>query len=141
MANMKIGKLSKLTGCPIQAIRHYEKEQLIVAGKRSDGNFRLYDKATIDQLLFIKHCRSLDLSLPEIRQLLTLNNLPRAHCDNVNRMMDAHIEQAQARILELTQLSKQLKVLRRSCSNRRTVEQCGILKNLSARPNTQNPTR
>ncbi|HBQ07804.1 MAG: MerR family transcriptional regulator, partial [Pseudomonadota bacterium] len=52
----------------------------------------------------------------------------------VNRMMDRHIEQVEARIQELTKLNEQLRMLRRSCSNRRTVEQCGILRNLSATP-------
>lgn len=128
---MKIGELSKITGCSVQTIRHYEKEQLIAISERSDGNFRLYDEAAVKHLLFIKHCRSLDLSLPEIRQLLALNHSPDAQCDDVNWMMDTHIEQVDARIRDLTSLSEQLKALRRSCSNQRTVEQCGILKTLS----------
>ena len=128
---IKIGQLSAVTGCSIQTIRHYEKEQLLAAVGRSEGNFRLYDEAAIEQLLFIKHCRSLDLSLPEIRQLLALNRSPGAQCDDVNRMMDAHIEQVEARIRELTARNEQLKTLRCSCSNHRTVEQCGILRNLS----------
>ena len=49
----------------------------------------------------------------------------------VNRMMDAHIQQVEDRIAELTQLRRQLKALRRSCSSDRTVEQCGILQNLT----------
>ena len=131
---IKIGELSKVTGCSVQTIRHYEKEHLIASVERSEGNFRLYDEAAVEHLLFIKHCRSLDLSLPEIRQLLALNRSPDAQCDDVNRMMDRHIEQVEARIQELTKLNEQLRMLRRSCSNRRTVEQCGILRNLSATP-------
>ena len=131
---MKIGELSKVTGCSVQTIRHYEKEHLIASAERSEGNFRLYDEAAVEHLLFIKHCRSLDLSLPEIRQLLGLSRSPGAQCGDVNRMMDRHIEQVEARIQELTKLNEQLRMLRRSCSNRRTVEQCGILRNLSATP-------
>tara|TARA_Y100000114_G_scaffold76807_1_gene70506 strand:+ start:1041 stop:1409 length:369 start_codon:yes stop_codon:yes gene_type:complete len=114
---MKIGELSKVTGCSVQTIRHYEKEQLIASAERSEGNFRLYDEVAVEQLLFIKHCRSLDLSLPEIRQLLGLSRSPGAQCDDVNRMMDRHIEQVEARIQELTKLNEQLRMLRRSCSN------------------------
>lgn len=131
---MKIGELAKRTDCSVQTIRHYEKEQLIASVERSEGNFRLYDEAAVEQLLFIKHCRSLDLSLPEIRQLMGLSRSPSAQCDDVNRMIDAHIDQVEARIQELTKLNEQLRMLRRSCSNRRTVEQCGILRNLSATP-------
>ena len=114
---IKIGELSKVTGCSVQTIRHYEKEQLIASAERSEGNFRLYDEAAVEHLLFIKHCRSLDLSLPEIRQLLGLSRSPGAQCDDVNRMMDRHIEQVEARIQELTKLNEQLRMLRRSCSN------------------------
>ena len=60
---IKIGELSKVTGCSVQTIRHYEQEHLSASADRSDGNFRLDDEVAVEQLLFIKHCRSLDLSL------------------------------------------------------------------------------
>ena len=132
---MKIGELAKLTGCSVQTIRYYEKEQLLPSTRRSEGNFRLYDEASADQLLFIKLCRGLDLSLSEIRQLLALKRSPGAQCDEVNRMMEAHIHQVEARIRELTQLHEQLRALRGHCSNQRTVEQCGILQTLSTNQN------
>ena len=44
---MKIGELSKVAGCSVQTIRHYEKEQLIASVERSEGNFRLYDEAAV----------------------------------------------------------------------------------------------
>jgi Cd(II)/Pb(II)-responsive transcriptional regulator len=132
---MKIGELAKLTGCSVQTIRYYEKEQLLPSTRRSEGNFRLYDEASADQLLFIKLCRGLDLSLSEIRQLLALKRSPGAQCDEVNRMMEAHIHQVEARIRELTQLHEQLRALRGHCSNQRTVEQCGILQTLSSNQN------
>lgn len=131
---MKIGELSKITGCSVQTIRHYEKVQLIASTRRSEGNYRLYDKAAIEQLLFIKHCRSLDLSLPEIRQLIALNRSPNKQCDDVNQMISEHIQQVESRITELLKLSEQLKALRDSCFSGRTVNQCGILRNLLIKP-------
>ena len=132
---IRIGELAKLTGCSVQAIRYYEKEKLLPSIQRSEGNFRLYDEASAEQLLFIKLCRGLDLSLSEIRQLLALKRSPGAQCDEVNRMMEAHIHQVEARIRELTQLHEQLRALRGHCSNQRTVEQCGILQTLSSNQN------
>ena len=129
---MKIGKLAKLNGCSVQAIRYYEKEKLLPSTQRSEGNFRLYDESHIEQLSFIKLCRGLDLSLSEIRQLLSLKSSPGAQCDEVNRMMEAHIQQVETRIRELMQLNEQLKSLRRHCSDQQTVEHCGILQSLSS---------
>lgn len=129
---LKIGKLANLTGCSVQTIRHYEKERLLHSSQRSEGNFRLYDQAAVGQLLFIKHCRSLDLSLAEIRHLVKLNGSPGFQCDDVNQMIDSHIGQVERRIQELQQLCRQLISLRESCSSDRTVEQCGILQNLTS---------
>jgi Cd(II)/Pb(II)-responsive transcriptional regulator len=129
---VKIGELATLTSCSVQSIRHYEKEKLLPSVQRSDGNYRLYDSATIEQLKFIKHCRNLDLSLAEIRQLIELNLQSGMQCDDVNNMVHTHIEQVALRIKELQHLQKQLKSLRDSCSNDRTVKECGILQNLSA---------
>lgn len=133
MRIMKIGELAKITDCSVQTIRYYEKEKLLSSVQRSEGNFRLYDKGAVKQLLFIKQCRSLDLSLSEIRQLIALSDSPGAQCEDVNHMMDSHIRQVDACIKELTQLREQLKAIRHSCSSERTVEQCGILNVLSAK--------
>ena len=129
---MKIGELAKLTGCSVQTIRYYEAEKLLPSTRRSEGNFRLYDGTSAEQLVFIKLCRGLDLSLSEIRQLLILKRSPNAQCDDVNRMIEVHIQQVESRIRELTQLNEMLKALRGRCSDQRTVEQCGILQTLSS---------
>jgi Cd(II)/Pb(II)-responsive transcriptional regulator len=128
---MKIGELSKRTDCSIQTIRYYEKEKLLQSIQRSEGNYRLYDEAAVEQLGFIKLCRSLDLSLSEIRQLIALKRSPNAQCDEVNLMMDKHIDQVERRIDELSKLREQLITLRDCCSDERTVAQCGILKTLA----------
>jgi len=130
---MKIGELAKLTGCSVQTIRYYEKENLLASKRRSEGNFRLYDQSAVEQLTFIKHCRSLDLALSEVRQLIELNQSPDMRCDDVNNMIDNHIEQVEQRMKELEELRQHLTSLRNSCSNNRTIEECGILKNLSAK--------
>ena len=106
--------------------------QLLASTQRSEGNFRLYDASAVDQLMFIKQCRSLGLALSEIRQLIETNLLLGTQCDGVNTMIDHHIDHVERRIQELETLRRRLKSLRESCSSDRTVDQCGILQNLSA---------
>ncbi len=134
---MKIGEIANLTGCSVQTIRFYEKEGLLESQRRSDGNFRLYDETAVEQLNFIRHCRSLDLSLPEIRQLIGLRSSPESRCDEVNQMIDRHIDQVEERIKELDGLMRQLVELRSHCASERTVEQCGILNDLSDESTTR----
>ena len=128
---MKIGALAKRSGCSVQSIRYYEKEGLISAPARTDGNFRLYDAGALEKLSFIKNCRTLDLTLGEIKQLISLQHLPDMPCEAVNDMIDAHLNVVQSRIADLQNLFGELKRLRHRCGHARTVDQCGILEGLS----------
>ena len=132
---MKIGELAEATGCTVQAIRYYEEIQLLKPTQRSEGNYRLYDKSAMERLMFIKQCRSLELALSEIRVLLDLIHCPGKKCDDVNLLVDSHIQQIDGRIEALTNLRQQLRSLRRRCSSNRTVERCGILQNLAGSAN------
>ncbi len=100
---IRIGELAKLTGCEVVTIRYYEKEGLLLEPARSGGNFRLYDDAHIERLQFIRHCRSLDLTLGEIRSLLGLRDNPTEDCGEVNALLDAHIRRVEVRVEALLQ--------------------------------------
>lgn len=128
---IRIGELSKRTRCEIVTIRYYEKERLLPKPARSDGNFRLYGDAHVERLQFIRHCRSLDMTLVEIRALLGLRDNPNQDCGEVNALLDGHIQQVEARVEALLQLKKHLVVLRERCSGARQVDACGILQGLT----------
>jgi len=129
---MKIGQLATLTGCSVQAIRYYEKQGLIKPGQRTEGNFRVYDAAAQNQLMFIRRCRGLDISLAEIGQLIALKQSSDARCEDANQIIDRHLSQVAQRMSELAELQQQLTQLRSQCSSNHTVEQCGILQKLSS---------
>ena len=95
---MKIGELAKLTDCPVETIRYYEKEGLLPPPARSEGNYRLYTQAHTERLTFIRNCRSLDMTLEEIRSLLNLRDSPQDQCESVNTLIDEHIHHVKARI-------------------------------------------
>jgi len=135
---MKIGELAKLSGCSIQTIRYYEKEGLISAPARTEGNFRVYDKYALENLFFIKNCRALDLTLDEIKQLIALQHSPGTPCEKVNDMIDAHLTVVETRISDLQKLRDDLQALRQKCGDARSVEQCGILDELSPKSRKRN---
>ena len=56
-----------------QTLRMYEREGLIAPPARSEGNYRLYRAGDAERLAFIRHCRALDMALPEIRGVITAN--------------------------------------------------------------------
>jgi len=82
--HLKIGELSKKTSCSVLTIRFYEKEGLIPEPERTEGNYRLYDIGYVERIKFILNCRTLNMSLNEIRQLLIeqLSDL-RGTCDGL----------------------------------------------------------
>ena len=128
---MKIGELAKVTGTQIETIRYYERKELLALPARTEGNFRIYVDAHVERLTFIRHCRSLDMSLDEIRVLLRFKDAPAENCGDVNTLLDEHIGHVAARIRELQALEKQLKKLRERCHEGQDAAHCGILNELS----------
>lgn len=128
---LKIGELARRTGCPVETIRYYERDGLLAAPARSAGNYRLYDARHVEQLSFIRRCRSLDMTLGEIRALLRFRDRPEDDCEAVNALLDAHIGHVARRITELERLEKQLRELRQQCGTARQAKDCGILNGLA----------
>ncbi|MDM0113909.1 Cd(II)/Pb(II)-responsive transcriptional regulator [Variovorax sp. J22R133] len=129
---MKIGELAQATATPVETIRFYEREALLPTPGRTDGNYRVYGQEHVERLTFIRHCRSLDMALEEIRSLLRFKELPQENCAGVNDLLDEHIGHVAQRIRELRVLEKQLKVLRQQCGEVDAAARCGILKELSS---------
>ena len=128
---IKIGELAKRTGATVETIRYYEKEGLLPAPSRSDGNYRLYREAHIERLQFILHCRTLDMTLDEVRVLLKYWDEPDKDCGNVNSLLDEHIRAVEKRMEELTQLKQHLTILRQKCVIEAPAMLCGILNALA----------
>lgn len=128
---MRIGELAAASGTPVETIRYYEREGLLPAPARTEGNFRHYEPAHLERVKLIRQCRSLDMSLDEIRVLLEIRDGGADNCADVNALIDTHIGHVSARIRELRALEKQLRELRQHCCKPRSVDQCGILAELT----------
>ncbi|MDC2890257.1 Cd(II)/Pb(II)-responsive transcriptional regulator [Psychrosphaera sp. 1_MG-2023] len=127
---MKIGQLSKVSGCSIQTIRYYEKEGLLNRPSRSEGNFRLYDEKSLKELEFVKHCRNLDIPLLDIKTLIDLKHRPEESCSSINDLIAKQLDLVNQRIKELKALKSELQIMKKACSSDSTVERCGIMKTL-----------
>jgi Cd(II)/Pb(II)-responsive transcriptional regulator len=128
---LRIGALAQRTQCHTETIRYYEREGLLPVPARSPGNYRLYGSAHVERLSFIRHCRSLDMTLDEIRTLLNFRDAPMRPCAGVGSLLEEHIHHVADRISELKRLERQLKELRGFCANPGQAERCGILKEMS----------
>ena len=123
---MKIGELAAKAECDVQTVRFYEREGLLEAPLRESSNHRLYADRHLERLRFIRHCRSLDIPLTEIRQLLDYAAAPDQACAQVDTLLDRHIEHVHRRLKALRELDKQLRSLRARCDGD-TSHACAIL--------------
>jgi len=130
---MKIGELARKADCPVETIRYYEKEGLLQDPLRDiENNYRRYNNTHLEKLLFIRRCRSLDMTHEEIRALLLAMNNHGKDCGPIDAIISAHLTHVQHRIKELIALEIQLKELNNYCSSDRSVDECGIVQKLTA---------
>jgi Cd(II)/Pb(II)-responsive transcriptional regulator len=127
---MRIGELARRAGVDVQTVRYYEREGLIAAPAREPFGYRAYRTNHFEQLNFIRHCRSLDTALADIRRVLTLSSDPKVSCDEVNDLVEAHLMRVRAKLAALGRLEQQLASLRAQCDSGHRVADCGILEEL-----------
>ena len=127
---MKISELAKAAHTQSETIRFYERKGLLPEAPRTSANYRFYDHSHLQRLAFIRHCRSLDMTLDEIATLLRFKDAPDANCEGVNALLDAHVGHVAQRIRELKALEKELRTLRLQCASSHSAADCGILSGL-----------
>jgi len=127
---MRIGEIARQAGVDAQTVRYYEREGLLAAPSRTASGYRAYGPQHVERLNFIRHCRSLDMPLADVRRLLELSSDRGVSCDDVNGLVQSHLERVRAKRDALEVLEKQLAALRAHCESGHRVADCGILEEL-----------
>lgn len=127
---MRIGELAARAGVEVQTVRYYEREGLLAVPARTASGYRIYGPTHLERMQFIRHCRSLDMTLADIRRLIVLSGDKGVSCDEVNAMVQAHLERVRAKRMALQLLEKQLAELNAQCESGHRVADCGILEEL-----------
>lgn len=123
---MKIGELARAAHCDVETVRFYERAGLLDEPEREASGYRRYDEPHLRRLRFIRHCRSLDIPLSEIRQLLDFAAAPVQSCAAVDELLDRQVALVRQRLDALRALEQQLTKLRRTCKGGRS-DPCAIL--------------
>lgn len=128
---MRIGELAARSGFTVETIRFYEAEGLLPSAKRAQNNYRVYSENHLERLHFIRHCRSLDMSLEDIAKLVSFSANSVEDGADVHAMIAEHIKAVTERIRELQALKKHLLALNDRCDGKHHGKPCGILLGLS----------
>lgn len=114
----------------MQTVRYYEREGLLEAPARTAAGYRAYGPEHLERLNFVRHCRSLDMPLGEIKRLIHLSRDRSVSCEQVDELVRAHLERVQAKRKALEALEAQLSTLAAQCAHGHRVSDCGILEEL-----------
>lgn len=129
---MKIGELARRAGTVPETVRYYEQQGLLPRPQRSEGNYRIYTEEHLERLQFIRNCRSVGMTLEEVRRLLYFRDRPDMACHEINELLDAQILRLSDQISGLQALENSLRELRACCEGPRTAGDCGILARLDS---------
>ena len=138
-AAIQIGELAKRTTLSVDAIRFYEKRQLLPKAPRSTGGFRLYTAGDIDQLHFIRQMHTLGFSLREIRELIELRTRKVAACGSVRELLKEKLVDVRTKLHELQKLESELITDLRKCNKelkrrqRHAASACPVLEQVTAK--------
>ena len=124
---MRIGDLARQAGVDVQTVRYYEREGLLEAPARTASGYRAYGPQHLERLNFVRHCRSLDMPLAEIKRLIDLSGDAAVSCDEVDALVRGHLEKVRAKRAALEALEARLSALSAQCASGQRVADCGIL--------------
>jgi len=125
---MRIGELAKAVQVPEKTIRYYEARGLFRPTAREPNGYRHYEQGDLDELIFIRRCRELGISLGDIEQLMQARANAGASCANVDEIIGRQLEKVRHTLQELHALEATLSGLR-GCDGE-TVGECRILRQL-----------
>lgn len=130
LQRIRIGDLSRRTGCNIETIRYYERIGLIPVPERS-GRYRSYDRDDVTRLGFVRRARQLGFTLEQVRTLLELAARPPSACAEAHEIAAMHLADVRRRIADLARMERILATSVSACAAG-SQPGCPVLEALSA---------
>lgn len=126
---LRIGELSRWTGCNIETIRYYERIGLMPVPPRM-GRYRSYGMPDVHRLRFIRRARALGFTLDEIRGLLALAPDAAGTCVQAKEIAQTHLVEVRAKVAALRSMERVLAGAVKACASGEHAG-CPIIETLS----------
>ena len=86
---LKIGDFSRLSHLTVKALRFYEKEKLLIPASVDEWTgYRFYETSQLEDAARIKACRQMDLSIDEIRAIMSGADMMQVLSDKAKALSD-----------------------------------------------------
>lgn len=131
MTTLTRGQLARRCGIGPETIRFYERQGLLPEAPRSSSNYRRFGEAAVKRLQFIRRAKTLGFSLPEIRELLALQDEPGHDRAEVKRLTESRLREVESRIADLASLRSALQEMVEHCSGHGPIQGCPIIETLA----------
>lgn len=125
-SSLRIAEVADRVGISTATIRYYERIGVLPAPTRADNGYRTYGDRTVELLEFIARAKQLGCSLEEVTGLVAAWNGGRCGPvqDELRRLVADKISTAQAEIVELVELTADLRRAAAGLERHRPVGPC-----------------
>jgi MerR family Zn(II)-responsive transcriptional regulator of zntA len=138
--NFQIGDLANATGLTPDAIRYYERQNLLPKAQRTTGGFRTYDASAIERIEFVRRAKAHGLTLREIKELVSYQaSAGRGGCQSVHDLLSRKLKELDTRRIELDEFSAMLRTYLAMCERAltgRSKVECPVVEDLGTRKET-----
>jgi len=107
-APLKIGKVAKLSGIGIEALRFYERSGLLGRPSRTQSGYRMYDPEVLERLDFIKRAQVLGFSLDEIKQIIVEKQAGQSPCAEIREIVRTRLRDLDEQMRQMRRYRKDL---------------------------------
>ena len=110
---MQIKEFARQTGLPAKTIRYYEEIGLLPQPRRLENGYRVYDESDVSRARLVSGARTLDFSLDDIQEILSMRDQQEAPCRVVLDLLAQRADEISQRIAELQRMETELRELHR----------------------------
>jgi Cu(I)-responsive transcriptional regulator len=128
---LNIGEAAAEAGVSAKMIRHYEEIGLLPAPARTEAGYRQYGAREVSVLRFIRQCRRLGFSMPQIAELMGLWSDSQRASREVKALAQRHVADLEVKMRELAEVKEALERLVAACHGDDDPH-CAILDELAA---------
>ena len=133
MSDRTISRAADEAEVGVETIRFYERKGLIEQPPKPLRGYRVYSKAVIERIRFIRQAQELGFSLREIDELLSLRADPTTECADVQAQALDKLEEVERKMAQLRTIRSALKELIATCPKQGPAAgRCTILEALNS---------
>ena len=112
---MKIGELAARSGVSIDAIRYYERRDVLPRADRTESGYRRFDESAVRRLAMVRQLQGLGFTLDEITDALVAHDRGGATCESERWRLEKVAERLDQRIAQLQATRRSIRTALARC--------------------------